>query len=154
MRKKANGNGDDEEPLIENKHITMGLSTVITIAIGLITLTWTASMIWNNDKSHEAKQDLKEEYHSKRDSIYLTELKRNVDFLKRMHSLDSISDLGRDNKLNKMIPLLDTIIRGQKRGLNTTISLLRELYTNKEYTDTAQKKKIFCFLQNYLKNQL
>jgi hypothetical protein len=151
---KRNIKEDEEEVPIEARHIKMGIPTMITIAFFIISITWGASIIWNNDKTHEDEQDSKNAYTAKRDSTYLTEIKRNVDFLKRMHTLDSISDATRDNRINKMIPLLDTIIRGQKRSLNTTISLLRELYTNKDYTDTIQKKKIFCLLSERLKVQL
>jgi hypothetical protein len=145
---------EDEEVPIEARHIKMGIPTMIAIAFFIISTTWGASILWNNDRDHEDKQDHKTAHIAERDSAYFLKLENNQEYLKQAHVRDSIRSEEMFKKVNKMIPLLDTIIRGQKKGLNTTLNLLRELYTDKEYLDTSQKKKRFCLLTKQLENQL
>ena len=141
---------EDEEVPIEAKHIKMGIPTMIVVAFFIISTTWGASILWNNDRDHEDKQDHKTAHIAERDSAYFLKLEHNQEYLKQAHIRDSIIVQKMFEKINKMVPLMDTIIRGQKKGLNTTLNLLRELYTDKEYLDTSQKKKLFCFLKSQL----
>lgn len=149
MHKKKNEEG--EEPLIENKHITMGLSTVISVAIFVIGLTWTASMLWNNDKSHEEVQDIKTDRIAKRDSMYYKKINSNIALLLKRTENDSIELKTLKNDTRIIKALTTTIIRNQKVNSDTIINQILRLYSNNEYSQDEKKKLMATLLKLHQK---
>jgi hypothetical protein len=153
MKKKIIKEGEEGEECIENKHITMGLSTVITVGIFIICLTWSASLLWNNDRSHEEKQDLRTEKIAKRDSTYFKKLNANVSLLLKRTENDSVDlkIIKNDNKIFKS--LMSTIIRNQKGNADTIINQILRLYSH-NYSKEEKKKWIAQLRQqNLLKEE-
>jgi hypothetical protein len=138
MPKKESKEG--EEPLIENKHITMGLSTVISVAIFVIGITWTVSMLWNGDKDHEEKQDIKTDRIAKRDSIYYKRINSNIALLLKRTENDSIELKSLKSDTRTIKALTATIIRNQKVNSDTIINQILRLYSNNEYSQDEKKK--------------